>query len=743
MSFTIRNAVRTALGCAVLLAAARVGAQEVPAAEPEADDLQEISIIGTGEARASAAISFESIATEVEGISPLAVLKELPGVNVQTSDPFGLYELNNRLRIRGFDITQIGLSLDGMPFMGNKDEGSVITRLVLSENLQSVQVSPGSGDVTQPAMSALGGAIRYISSDPMPQAGGKVSATVGRYDLSRQFIRLDTGELGNTGIRGYLSGARSQVGQFENVRYPNRADRFEMKFLKDIGMHTVGYAFRWAYGEDHDTQNILPTFEPDFANGGNLNSMITGDPLVDNVWIGYWRNDYNTRVHSLIGKFQLTDSLRLDVTPYWHENMSRIFWGLPPAVGVSGYNSAIEGTPGRTDVSPPNGLPVQRDGRRKLERQGLTAAFNWEIGANTIEFGGWVEKHEYHLFQGLANTNPVNGEIIYDPLIRIETDYVVDTDAISGYIKDTLRLFDDRLTLQAGIKGLRTKRHLTGYANVVDFNLSQIRDEEQTHDDWFQPQAGATFDFTDRIQGFVNYAENFGSIPSAGMASLIYNPNLKPESSQNIDVGFRFQGDTWSGYVAGFKVDYDDRILSLSSVSRGGLAGATYLNVNSVETKGAEIVADWRPIPGWRFHTSVSYIDAQYKDDYYSFDSNGDQTVLVPVAGNKIPDQPEIIATASVNWQGQAFSASLDGQFMDDRYVDTRNTLTVQDYTVLNATVAYDGQEGTPFERMRFQVAAYNLLDKRYISSISPNIASGTRKRGYPRAVYFSVAYNF
>ena len=42
-----------------------------------------------------------------------------------------------------------------------------------------------------------------------------------------------------------------------------------------------------------------------------------------------------------------------------------------------------------------------------------------------------------------------------------------------------------------------------------------------------------------------------------------------------------------------------------------------------------------------------------------------------------------------------------------------------------------------------FQVAAYNLLDKRYISSINPNVSTGTRKRGYPRAAYFSVSYDF
>ena len=177
-----RLSATSALGCASLMMG--TAHAQLPSEPAALDMLEEVSVIGRGEVRASSAITPESISTEIQGISPLAVLKEMPGVNVQTSDPFGLYELNNRLRIRGFDINQIGLSLDGMPFTGNKDEGSVITRLVLSENLAGVQVSPGSGDVTQPAMSALGGAIRYTSSDPALESGGKFSATVGRYDMT-------------------------------------------------------------------------------------------------------------------------------------------------------------------------------------------------------------------------------------------------------------------------------------------------------------------------------------------------------------------------------------------------------------------------------------------------------------------------------------------------------------------------------------------------------------------------------
>ncbi len=719
--------------------------------------LDEVTVTGRGETRTSANISAESIATEIVGISPLAVLKELPGVNVQTSDPFGLYELNNRLRIRGFDISQIGLALDGMPFMGNKDEGSVITRLVLSENLESVQVSPGAGDVTQPAMSALGGAIRYVSADPRKEAGGSVSGTVGRYDMSRVFMRVDTGDIAGTGIYGYVSGARGQVGQWENPRYPNRADRFESKFLKEVGEHTIGYVFRWAYGSDHDTQNVTDEFDPNYLDSGQLNSMVTGDPSKDGVWIGYWRNDYNTRVHSLIGRFKLADDVSLEVTPFFHNNFTRIFWGLPPSTGRSAYNNAIAAVPGRTDVTPPNGLPVQRDGRRTVDRLGLTTHLKWEAGVNTVEVGGWVESHDYSNYQPLNNTDPQTGEMIRWPVIAFENDYKVETDIVSFYLKDTLKLFDDRLSIAAGSKSLNTRRNLAGIANNRDFNLQQRRDETSRGKDMFQPQAGVTFDVTGGVQLFANYAENFGSVPSAGLASLIYNPDLKPESAKNTDIGVRFQGGNWSGFLSGFRVKYKDRILSFSGASRGGVAGTTYLNANGAETMGVEALGEYKPAPGWRLFASLSYIDSKFVGDYYEFDSAGALTVLRAVDGNHLPDQPTVIGSASVSWSGAEWSWSLDGQYMGERWVNGGNSISnpayaaigigpkVDAYELLNASVAWKAPADSNLDGMRFQLAVYNLFDTKYISSLSPNatFGAGTRKQGYPRAPYLNISYKF
>lgn len=739
---TFRRRVRVATCLAAIAGVA--DAETSPDAEANAggETLEEVIVMGRDQARTSAAVKRDFIETQVVGVAPLAVLKDIPGVNVQTSDPFALYEHNNRLRIRGFELSQIGQTIDGVPFV-NAAEGGHVSRFVVSENLASIQVSPGSGDVTQPALSALGGAIRYNSRDPNDQLGGSVSGTVGRYDMSRVFASVDTGLLGNSGIKGMLSGVRAQVGQFENVRYPNRADHFETKWMKEFGDRgSLAYAFRWDFGDDHDTQNIGLDFEPNRAASGQLNSSITGVADADGFWIGFWRNDRNSKLHSLHGKFELTENLHLSVTPYYAKNFSRIFYGVPAATALNSYNAALTGTPGRTDVTPPNGASAQRDAQRRLERSGMTTALEWDLSAHKVQVGGWYEEGTYEYYQPLNNTDPIDGSIIAYPVIRIDADYAVDTDVLTLYAKDTILLFQERMRLEIGAKGMRIVRALDGYANPQDFNISLVRNAEQTHSDWFQPQAGFSLDITESTQVFINYAENFSAIPQAALASLVYNPNLRPETSRNVDVGFRMQRTNWSGYFSFFGVEYEDRILALSAPTRG-IIGSTYLNVNNVETTGAEISTEWRPMPGLRFSSNVSYIDAKYKGDYYSFDSAGNQTILVPVDGNVLPDQPEMVATLSGTWEGDNITTSLDAQYMSTRQADTRNTITVPSYSVLNGSIGYRGDPGTRFENTRFQVSGYNLLDEKYVSSISPSVSSASLKRGYPRSFYFSVSYDF
>ena len=70
---------------------------------------------GRGETRGANAVGKLELKERAAGTSALKVVEALPGVNVQSSDPWGSYEWANRVTIRGFQTQQIGQTFDGLP----------------------------------------------------------------------------------------------------------------------------------------------------------------------------------------------------------------------------------------------------------------------------------------------------------------------------------------------------------------------------------------------------------------------------------------------------------------------------------------------------------------------------------------------------------------------------------------------------------------------------------------------------
>jgi iron complex outermembrane receptor protein len=110
----------TALVTALAMTASSASAQD--AAKTEKDSTQKlgaVQIISTAsghcEARNANAINKLQITERAAGTSAPKVLERLPGVNVQSSDPWGQYEWANRITMRGFPTQQIGQTFDGLP----------------------------------------------------------------------------------------------------------------------------------------------------------------------------------------------------------------------------------------------------------------------------------------------------------------------------------------------------------------------------------------------------------------------------------------------------------------------------------------------------------------------------------------------------------------------------------------------------------------------------------------------------
>ncbi|MFT4247548.1 MAG: TonB-dependent receptor [Pseudomonas sp.] len=733
-----------AMASAVALLA---GLQAAPAlaqsTEESATTLDTISVIGAGSTRTTAAVSKTEIENQVAGVAPQALLASLPGVNVQTSDPFGLYEFGDSMHIRGFSSNQLGVTLDGIPLeTSDVREGGPISRYVLSEDLADVSVSAGSGDVTQPSYHALGGAIRYTSADPIggDQWHGSASQTIGSNNLVRTFFRLETPDWWEGGPAAYFAVARTRATQWDNSEASMKTDHFETKIKQFWGDNSLTLAWRYNKRDDHDMQN----YTIDGGYDWQLYKTASGDPTHDASYYGNWTNGRIDSLLSLQGDFFLTSALELKFTVYGENKRGYGMGTATPSGATEDYEAALEGTPGRTDVYLLSSTALAK--REEIihgDRKGATASLTWTTDHNALEVGGWFEHYKFDQVRPLWNLDPDTGALLKsaNPIL-VYYDRHFTTKVAQVYVKDTIKLLDDRLTLEFGGKGLKVKRDFEGIANLDDFYTSTSRSLSRTDSDWFQPQAGASFSVTDSTQLFANYAENFSATPRGALVAYYSESNslssLKPEKSRNIDLGIRSENSLWSGYVALYHISYENRIVELTSDDPYAVNSTVYQNVGNVESYGAEISGMIKLAPHWTAGTSMTYNRSKFMDDYTNTDG-----VLREVTGNEVPDSPKIMFNLNTAYNGERVGASLEAKYTGSRYGDTMNTELVPSNVVANGSVSYKGEQGGFLAGGKLQLSVYNIFNESKVGAISANETYGSYYWLAPRSYYLTLAYDF
>ncbi|MCC5840320.1 MAG: TonB-dependent receptor [Opitutales bacterium] len=248
-----------------------------------------IRVVGQGESRATNAITFEDFETQIPGLSLEKSLDAIPGVNVRSTDPFGFYEFGNDIRVRSFDISRLAVTVDDVPMGQNSPRyGTPAGRVADPENMLTIQVSQGTGDVTTPAIEALGGSIMYYTRDPSQEMAAMVKWSIGSFDASRIFARFETGELWS-GFTSYVSTSRFQF-RSQGVPEYSRSIRIEAKAKQEFEKGSFTLSYTWNDRDDFDTRNI---------QWDRWRALETGDPFA-----GYGTPDiYNAANRSVLETF--------------------------------------------------------------------------------------------------------------------------------------------------------------------------------------------------------------------------------------------------------------------------------------------------------------------------------------------------------------------------------------------------------------------------------------------------------
>ncbi len=139
------------------------------------------------------------------------------------------------------------------------------------------------------------------------------------------------------------------------------------------------------------------------------------------------------------------------------------------------------------------------------------------------------------------------------------------------------------------------------------------------------PKLGAVFQLTPQWSVFGNYASGFRA-PNATQINgfvenptpttfvrLLGNPDLKPETSRNLEIGVRAKLDRLKLDVAAFSGRFNNLIVDKKPLGGAGVVGDPLLfqtvNVNHAKIQGFEVRGnfDWGDIAGGSLSTSLAY----------------------------------------------------------------------------------------------------------------------------------------
>ena len=689
-------------------------AQQIPV-----NTIEEVMVLGRGETRQVQVIGATQIDRLPAGTSPLKAIEKMPGVNFQSADPFGAYEWSARIAIRGFDRTRLGFTMDGVPIgdmtYGNHN-GLHISRAIVNELVDRVELSQGAGSLDTASTSNLGGVVKFSSADPSEEFGIGFNQMFGSDSAQNSYAVLNTGDLGS-GTRAYLAisdattekwkgegdqehrkytfKATQDIGEGKLTFFYNDSDRAEIDY-QDLSKQIVDRR-----GNDWDNwfsdwNAAVAAADVCQASGGN--DAIACDDA-------YW-NASGLRKDDLWyfgGDMPVTDNLTVNLKYYSHQNEGQGLWGTP-------Y------------VSAPGGAPLSiRTTEYDIERDGWVGGLSLTLNNHVLSAGFWSEGNDFEqarrFYAEPSRTAPTRDFLDFQSNpFRTDWEYKFDTETTMFYVQDSWQV-NDAVRVDVGVRSIETENSALTLVGAVKTGRIKA-------DDSFLPQLGINWSLSDNLEWFASASENIRTFASSGTSgpfsttSAGFNAvkdTLKPESSVNLETGFRFRGDSFDGLIAAYNVEFEDRLLGITS-GPGILGNLGILaNVGSVTTRGLEGAFTFELTDQLSWFNSAAWTDSEYGDDY----TTGTRTVAVE--GKQVVDTPELLFKSELTYEMGNFFVRVDMNYTDERYYTFLNVGSVDEYTLFNGTAGYNFGEIGAFKDLTLQLDATNIFDEDYFSTIDSN----------------------
>jgi hypothetical protein len=721
--------------------------------------------IATRKTRSSVAMTKSDMQKILPGINPLKALQTLPGVSFQTADPWGNNEQNTSLFIHGFSGPQLGYTMDGVP-LGDQQYGNYNglspQRAVISENVGSVILSSGAGDLSTASTSNLGGTIETFSSDPSQTRNLAVQQTVGSYKTSRTFLRYDTGSFGD-GNSAYISGVHQEQRAWD-FHGRQGGDQFNAKFVNQSGLGKltlfVNYSDKTEPNEDSMVRSASEKYQPYtrpfmYPNIQQALSYLSPTGVTPAADGNNYRNYY--------GVAQRTDwltyakfDMNLGESTTWS---NQVYYHNDDGVGIVAGPIGVAGLPGLFSVYFPgqnlkqvfgNSGYATRTTEYTINRSGYLSSLSTELGDHKLQASLWLESNRSSAYRRWYAFDVNHPSSPYDrPSDPLITQYgsKIDNKVAQISVQDEWRVRDD-LALQAGFKSSLQwadgQFPVQPKVGAIANGSTALPVGKITTKKWLLPQLGARWDITPHDQLFVNVQKNMRQFVTYGgggaspwslasqQAFDLFRDTAKPETSITYEAGLRTSHQLDIGGVSAidgqvnvYHVDFKDRLLQISPtpVITSIIGGNPVLaNVGSVKTDGIDLSGTLHFGRMFSFYNALSYNRSEYQDNYM----NG--AAVVPTAGKAVPGSPEWMNKTVATLTVADTEFQLIGDYVGKRYATYTNDLSVPSYFLMSLGVSgkLPFLNGGLIKNARYRVNITNLADREGSLNVVVGAASGT-----------------
>jgi iron complex outermembrane receptor protein len=132
------------------------------------------------------------------------------------------------------------------------------------------------------------------------------------------------------------------------------------------------------------------------------------------------------------------------------------------------------------------------------------------------------------------------------------------------------------------------------------------------------PSGGVSYDFGGGHSVYASYGKNFSSPSTDNLyRSVTINPD--PEFTNSYEAGYRFSTGRVQAQLAGYWVDYKNRIVTAADLDPASPTFGSTLdrNVGDARAYGFDGQVSWRPsfVNGLSLYSYLSYIDSRLKED--------------------------------------------------------------------------------------------------------------------------------